>query len=238
MGDRAHKNALFDGLGQVAKALGNGRRAEIIDVLAQGERSVDDLARQVDQTVANTSHHLQVLLRAGLVTTRRAGTRVFYALASDQVAQLWGRLRDVSATHVAELDMLAAAYLGDRTDLDTITREQLLDRLQAGDVVVLDVRPSAEYQAGHIPGAISLPIEDVASRLDEIPAHQQIVAYCRGSYCVYADNAVRLLRDHGQPAARLEDGFPEWSAANLPVTTARPESPADPHLAGRGRRTP
>lgn len=217
MGDRARKDALFDGLARVAKALGNGRRAEIVDVLGQGERSVDELARQVGQSVANTSQHLQLLLGAGLVAARRAGNRVIYSLATPEVARLWALLRHVSATHIAEVDGLAAAYLGDRAALDTVTREQLLDRLRSGDVVVLDVRPSAEYQAGHIPGALSMPVDEVVSKLHEVALDQQVVAYCRGPYCVYADDAVRLLVDRGRPAARLEDGYPEWSAAGLPV---------------------
>ena len=219
MGDRASKDALFDGLARVARALGNGRRAEIVDVLAQGERSVDELARQLAQSVANTSQHLQQLLAAGLVTARRDGIRVFYSLAGPEVTHLWAQLRSVAATHVAELDTLAAAYLGDRTGLETVTREELRVRMRAGGIVVLDVRPVTEYAAGHIAGAVSVPVEDLASRLADLPAGRDVVAYCRGPFCVYADDAVRQLRNLGRPAVRLEDGYPEWALADLPVST-------------------
>ena len=217
MGDRPAKNVLFDALASAGKALGNGRRAELVDVLTQGERSVDELAAEIDQTVANTSQHLQFLLRAGLVRTRRQGTRIYYSLASPEVSALWVAMRQVAAHHVAELDALARAYLGDRSELDTISRGELLDRLHAGDVVVLDVRPTAEYRTGHIPGALSVPISTLDQRLRQLPPDTQVVAYCRGTFCVYADDAVRLLRHHGYRAARLDEGFPEWSHAQLPV---------------------
>lgn len=221
MGDRAAKDALFNGLAGVAKALGNGRRAEIVDVLTQGERSVDELARELDQSVANTSQHLQLLLRTGLVRTRRDGNRVIYALASPRVATLWAAVRDVAADHVAELDRLAAAYLGDRSKLSTVTRKELAARLRDGDVVVLDVRPETEYAAGHIAGAVSLPVGELTRRLRNVPKDRDVVAYCRGPYCVYADDAVRALTRRGYRAARLEDGFPEWARAGLPVDRKR-----------------
>lgn len=217
MADRAAKEALFDALAESAKALANGRRAELIDVLAQGERSVEDLALAIDQTVANTSQHLQRLLRAGLVRTRREGTRIFYDLSSPLVSTLWRTMRRVAEEHVDGLEQLAAAYVGDRSGLDTMTRDQLRERLRAGDVVVLDVRPPAEYAAGHIRGAVSVPIGDLRARLKDIDSGASVVAYCRGSYCVYADEAVRILAGAGHEAARLEDGFPEWAAARLPV---------------------
>ena len=213
------KAALFDGFAQVGKALGSGRRAELVDVLAQGERSVEELAGEIGQSVANTSQHLQQLLRAGLVKTRREGTRVHYALASDQVRDLWQALREVAAAHVAELDRLAEAYLGDRAGLESISQAELRSRLRAGDVVVLDVRPAPEYAAGHIAGARSLPIADLNRRLKDLPKDSDVVAYCRGPYCVYADDAVRLLRRRGYRARRLEDGFPEWARAGLPTAT-------------------
>lgn len=217
MGDRAAKDALFDALAGVAKALGNGRRAEIVDVLAQGERSVEEIAGEVGQSVANTSQHLQTLLRAGLVRTRREGTRVHYRLASPAVQSLWAAVRDVAAEHVAELESLAAAYLGDRSALDSVTRQELASRLRSRNVVVLDVRPEAEYRAGHIAGAVSLPVAELTRRLREIPRDRTVVAYCRGPFCVYADDAVRALRRRGYGAARLEDGFPEWAREGLPV---------------------
>jgi rhodanese-related sulfurtransferase/DNA-binding transcriptional ArsR family regulator len=217
MGDRAAKDALYDGLASVARAFGNGRRAEVVDVLAQGERSVEDLAAQLDQSVANTSQHLQVLLRTGLVRSRREGNRIIYRLASRHVEQLWEAVRDVAAEHVAELDQLAADYLGDRSRLDVVTRDELARRLLDGDVVVLDVRPEAEYTAGHIAGALSVPIDQLARRLRSLPKNHDVVAYCRGPYCVYADDAVRALARRGYRAARLEDGYPEWAHDGLPV---------------------
>jgi rhodanese-related sulfurtransferase len=219
MGDRVAKDALFDGFAEVAKALANGRRAELIDVLAQGERHVEELAGQIDQSVANTSFHLRSLAAAGLVTTRRDGTRIYYRLASDRVVELWSALRDVAAAHHAELEDLVAAYVGDRSRLEEISQAELLKRIKGGDVVVLDVRPASEYAAGHIAGARSVPIEQLAATLTSIPRDVEVVAYCRGPYCVMADDAVRLLRRRGRTARRLTDGFPEWHRASLPVET-------------------
>lgn len=217
MGDRGAKDALFDGFAEVAKALGNGRRAELVDVLAQGERHVEALSDEIGQSVANTSFHLRALAAAGLVSTRRDGTRIYYRLASSRVVDLWVALRDVAAAHHQQLDELARAYLGDRTGLEHIGRDELAARLAAGDVVVIDVRPSAEYEAGHISGARSIPIDDLAASLGALPAGIEVVAYCRGPYCVFADDAVRLLRRHGHHARRLEEGFPEWRHARLPI---------------------
>jgi rhodanese-related sulfurtransferase len=167
--------------------------------------------------VANTSQHLQRLLRSGLVRSRRDGTRIYYSLASPVVGELWRIMRRAAQEHVAGLEKLAADYLGDRSRLRTITRDELRGRLRDRDVVVLDVRPEAEYAAGHIRGAVSIPIADLKSRLGEIPEGTDVVAYCRGPYCVYADEAVRVLTRKGVTAARLEDGFPEWAGARLPV---------------------
>ena len=219
MGNRQAKDALFDAFAEVAKALGNGHRTELIDVLAQGERNVDDLAAEIGQSVANTSFHLRALATAGLVTTRRDGTRIYYRVASARVGELWAALRDVTAAHHAHLDDLAAAYLGDRSRLEQITRSELTDRISAGDIVVIDVRATVEYAAGHIAGARSIPIDQLAARLKDLPAGVEVVAYCRGPYCVFADDAVRLLQRRGRPARRLEDGFPEWERAHLPVAT-------------------
>jgi rhodanese-related sulfurtransferase len=219
MADRVAKAALFDGLVTAAKALASGRRAEIVDVLAQGERPVEEIATEIEQSVANTSQHLQQLLRAGLVRTRRDGTRIYYALADDRVAELWAMLRSVAAEHVAEIERLATAYLGDRGQLQAVTRAELKRRLGRRDVLVLDVRPRAEYEAGHIAGAVSVPIEDLPQRLRDLPPDAEVVAYCRGPYCAYADQAVRALRRRGRRAARLEDGYPEWARAGLPVVS-------------------
>ena len=217
VGDRVAKDALFEGFAEVAKALASGRRAEVVDVLAQGERSVEEIAEEIGQTLANTSHHLRGMARAGLVTTRRDGTRVFYRLASDRVAELWAALRDVAAEHVAGLEKLAAAYLGNRDGIDIIDRNELLKRIKRREVVVLDVRPEAEYAAGHIAGARSVPISELRRHLRALPNDADVVAYCRGPYCVYADDAVRELTRKGYRARRLIDGFPEWKRAGLPV---------------------
>lgn len=219
MGDRVAKDALYDGFAEMAKALANGRRAELIDVLAQGERHVEELADEIGQSIANTSFHLRTLATAGLVTTRRDGTRIYYRLASERVVELWTALRDVAAAHHARLEELAHAYLGDRSRLEEIDRIELAERIEAGDVIVVDVRPTAEYAAGHVPGALSIPVEQLAERLRSIPRDLEVVAYCRGPYCVMADDAVRLLRRRGRRARRLEDGFPEWRRAALPVQT-------------------
>jgi rhodanese-related sulfurtransferase/DNA-binding HxlR family transcriptional regulator len=216
MGDRAAKDALFDAFAEVAKALASGRRAEIVDVLAQGERSVEQLADEIGQSVANTSHHLRAMARAGVLRTRREGTRIVYRLASDRVADVWAALRDIATEHVAGINELADAYVGDRSGLEPVTRAELEARLQAGDTVVLDVRPSAEYEAGHIPGATSVPVGTLR-RLRSLSRDIEIVAYCRGPYCVYADEAVRQLRKRGFTARRLEEGFPEWKRAGLPI---------------------
>lgn len=219
MGNRAAKDALFDAFADVARALGSGRRAEIIDVLAQGERHVEELAGEIAQSVANTSFHLRTLAEAGLVVTRREGTRIYYRLASDRVAELSAALHDVAAAHRAGLDELATAYLGDRERLERIGPDELARRLAEDDLILVDVRPAAEYAAGHITGARSIPLEHLARELRHLPAGTEIVAYCRGPFCVLADDAVRLLTRRGRNARRLEAGFPEWRRAGRPVTT-------------------
>ena len=220
MASGAAKAALFDALASVARALGSGRRAEIVDVLAQGERSVEELAGEISQSVANTSQHLQVLARAGLVRSRREGTRVIYRLASDRVAELWAAVRDVAVRHVADVSVLADEYLGPRDGVEQLSAEELALRLERGDVVVLDVRSGTEFRAGHITGARSVPIEELDRLVGELPKRREVVAYCRGPYCVYADDAVRLLRSRGLKARRLDVGYPEWRRAGLPVETA------------------
>ncbi len=197
--------------------LGEHAPGELIDVLVQGERHVDELADEIGHTVANTSFHLRVLATSGLVTTRRDGTRIYYRLASDRVADLWAAVRDVAAAHHYQLDQLAVAYLGDRGQLDQIGRDELAERIMTGDVVVVDVRPATEYTAGHIAGALSIPIDDLADCIKALPSGVDVVTYCRGPYCVFADDAVRLLRRLGLTASRLEDGFPEWRLAQLPI---------------------
>jgi rhodanese-related sulfurtransferase/DNA-binding transcriptional ArsR family regulator len=221
MGDREAKRALFDEFGRIGRALGSGRRMELLDVLANGERGVEAVAGEVGLTVANASQHLQVLRQAGLVTTRRAGTSVRYRLAGPDVFELWRTLRTLAGARLAELERLADAYLGARDELEPVTREELARRLEDGDeLVVLDVRPAAEYAAGHLPGAVSIPVGELRRRLAELPGDREIVAYCRGPYCAFAHEAVALLRQEGLAARRLEDGLPEWQAAGLAV--ARP----------------
>ena len=217
MSDRQAKSSLYDAFATVAQALANGRRAELVDVLAQGERSVEDAAAEIDQSVANTSQHLRVLARAGVATSRRDGNRVLYRLAGDRVEALWEALRAMAAEHVAGLDRLTADYLGDRSGLEQVGRQELARRLDDDALVVWDVRPPAEYVAGHLPGAVSVPPAEIRRRLDDVPDGADVVAYCRGPFCVYADDAVRQLTGRGHHALRLEDGFPEWRRAGLPV---------------------
>jgi rhodanese-related sulfurtransferase/DNA-binding transcriptional ArsR family regulator len=219
--DRAAKAALFDEFARAAKALASGRRIELVDVLANGERPVEALAGEVGLSVANTSQHLQVLRQAGLVTARRQGTSVHYRLAAPEAFQLWRVLRTVAASRLAEVERLATTYLGARDELEPVTREELARRLQDGDsVLVLDVRPAAEHAAGHLPGAVSIPVGELRRRLAELPADREIVAYCRGPYCAFAQEAVAVLRAAGFQARRLEDGLPEWAAAGLAVSHA------------------
>jgi rhodanese-related sulfurtransferase/DNA-binding MarR family transcriptional regulator len=218
MADRDAKDALYEGFAEVARALASGRRAEIVDLLAQGERPVEQVAAEIGQSVANTSHHLRAMARAGLVTTRRDGTRIYYSLASDRVAELWSALTQVAAEHVAGVRQLAEAYVGNRDVIEAVSRDELAARLARGEVVLLDVRPAAEYAAGHIAGAQSAPVTELGQHVSALPAGTDVVAYCRGPYCVYADEAVRELNSHGFHARRLADGFPEWKRAGLPVT--------------------
>jgi rhodanese-related sulfurtransferase len=214
---RQAKNALFDGFATMAAALASGRRAEIVEVLAQGERTVEEVAEAIDQSLANTSHHLRTLARAGLVTSRRQGTYVRYRLASAKVADVWLALRDLAAEQLDDIERLARDYLGEREGIEPIGREELLERLERGEVVLVDARPEDEYAAGHLPGAVSVPPDRLEELLDSLPADGDIVAYCRGPYCVYADDAIRHLAARGRHALRLEDGLPEWRRAGGPI---------------------
>jgi len=218
MGDGQLKDALFEQLARVGKALGNGKRLELLDLLAQAERSVESLATAARLNVTTASAHLQALKQAGLVSTRKQGTKVFYRLAGDDVVELLLRAREVAAVRLPDVTAARDAYLGGTDGIEVIGREELLRRALAGEVTVLDVRPAVEYAAMHLPGAVNIPIDELAARLDDVPDGSLVVAYCRGGYCVFAHDAVRLLREHGRPAARLEDGMLEWRLAGLPVT--------------------
>lgn len=210
------KQRLFDAFASIGKALSSGRRVELVDVLAQGQRSVEELAGEIGQSMPNTSQHLQVLARLGLVMSRRDGNRVLYRLAGPEVEAAWDALRAVAAAHVGGLDRLAEDYLGDRSRLEQVSRRELVERLADG-VAVWDVRPRSEFEAGHVPGAVSVPPKEIEQRLAELPDDVEVVAYCRGPYCVFADDAVRALSAAGRRARRLEDGFPQWRQAGLPV---------------------
>jgi len=219
MGDPAAKVELFDSLARVGKALGSGTRLELLDLLAQGERSVEALAGAARLGVSTCSAHLQTLRQAGLVATRRVGTKVYYRLAGSDVAALYALLRDVAGNHFAQAAEARRTYLG-VDDTDAVDRDELRRRLAAGQVIAVDVRPGEEYTAGHIPGAVSIPLDQLADRLGDLPAGLEVVAYCRGAYCVMAHDAVRLLKAHGRRAARLREGMLEWRLADLPVEAA------------------
>src|SRR5213078_3284313 len=205
------KHALFEAIAVMGKAFASPRRLELLDLLAQAPRTVDELARASGQSTANTSQHLQALHAAGMVTRTREGTSVRYALAGDEVLALWLSLRDASVARLAEVERAARDYLGD--DVDAIGRDELMARLRRGDVVLVDVRPAEEFEAGHIDGARSVPLEELEDRLAELSADHEVVAYCRGPYCVYAYEAVRQLQAAGRRARRLEEGWPEWKLA-------------------------
>ena len=222
MGDRAAKTELFEQYARVGKALSAPKRLDLLDLLAQGERTVDALARAAGVGVSTASMHLQTLRQAGLVHTRKEGTSVHYRLAGDDVAGLYADLRDVALAHLADADRARVAYLGgdDAGEADDVPREELMRRARSGQVVVLDVRPHHEYASGHIPGAVSVPVEELEQRLAELPAGVQVVAYCRGAYCVLAYDAVRLLTRHGRSAKRLREGMLEWRLAGMPIQSS------------------
>jgi rhodanese-related sulfurtransferase/DNA-binding transcriptional ArsR family regulator len=214
---RPFKDQLFEQFSRIGKALANPHRLELIDLLAQGERSVEDLAREAAMSVANTSRHLQELRAARLVEVRREGLYGYYRLADERVFGVWRAMRELGEARLAEIDRLVETYLTNRGALEAVCAEELLAKTHEGGVVVLDVRPEEEYRAGHIPGARSVPLERLEAYLEEIPKDQEIVAYCRGPYCVFSDEAVSVLTARGYQASRLTEGFPEWRAAGYPV---------------------
>jgi len=213
----ARKSHVYEQTARVAKALANGKRLELVDLLAQAERTVEGLARAAGLGITTASAHLQSLKQGGLVATRREGTRVYYRLASDEVADLYARMREVAVGHLADVAAATAAFMGSETE--QVSRDELIRRAEAGEVTVLDVRPREEYEAGHIPGAVSIPLDELASRLAELPDGIDVVAYCRGAYCVLAPEAVRLLAQRGRRAQRLATGMLEWRLDGLPVET-------------------
>jgi rhodanese-related sulfurtransferase/predicted transcriptional regulator len=206
--DRRAKTELFEAIAVMGKAFASPVRLELLDLLAQAPRSVEELAQASDQSTANASQHLQALHAAGLVTRERDGTRVRYALAGDETLRVWLSLRQASAARLAEVERAAREYLGG--DVEAIDRDELVARMARGDVVLVDVRPQEEYAAGHIEGARSIPLEELERRLSELPRGREVVAYCRGPFCAYAHQAVRQLRAAGRKARRLEEGWPEW----------------------------
>lgn len=214
---QAFKSELFEEFARIGKALSSGRRLELLELLAQGERSVEELAAETGMSVANTSQHLQVLRSAHLVDVRREGTYARYRLSDENVLRLWLSLREVGEKQLAEIERVVESFFKDRKGLEATTCEDLLKHLEAGSVVVLDVRPEQEYRAGHIRGARSIPVSELEARLKEIPRKKTVVAYCRGPYCVLADEAVAILRAKGLNALRLGGGFPDWKARGLPV---------------------
>jgi len=224
MGDRAFKADLYRQFARLGKALASPARLELLDLLAQGERSVEDLAQEANLGVANASAHLQALGRAQLVASRKAGLRVYYRLADQSVFRLWVALREAGEHQLAEIDRLVATYLQDRQSLQPISSEELARRLTDGETLVLDVRPLLEYRQGHIAGARSIPVEELEQRLAELAPHRQIVAYCRGPYCVFADEAVTVLRAHGFSAERYAEGYPDWAVAGFPVERDQAET--------------
>lgn len=220
MGDMNLKAALFEQLARVGKGLANGKRLELLDLLAQSERTVDALASAAGLNLTTASAHLQILKQAGLVSTRRDGTRIFYRLSGSDVMDLFVRARQIAARYLPDVQAARDTYLGDGHGITSIDRDELAQRMSAGEVTVVDVRPELEYAAGHLAGAINIPIGELEERLGEIPEQTEVVAYCRGPYCVFAHEAVRLLRGHGRQASRLTDGVTEWRLAGFPVATA------------------
>lgn len=217
MNHRAFKNEINEQFARIAKALANSHRLELIDLLAQGERSVDELAKETALSVANTSQHLQALRDAHLVISRKDGIRVYYRLSDSTVYQLVQNIREIAERQLAEVERIVNTYLTERKLMEPVTLNELMSRLSEPGLVILDVRPTVEYTQGHISGARSIPIDQLESRLNELPQDQEIVAYCRGTYCVFSDEAVVVLTAKGYKARRMEDGYPDWQLANLPT---------------------
>ena len=220
MSHRPFKDRLYAEFATIGKALASPHRLELLDLLGQGERSVDELAQEIGQSLANTSAHLQVLRQARLVDSDKRGLNVVYRLAAPEVFALWQTLRDLGSARLAEIDRLVETFLTDRANLAAVDLEELKRLVADGSVVLLDVRPALEYRQGHIPDARSIPVEELDQRLAELPRDREVVAYCRGPYCVFSDEAAQLLQTQGFQVRRFEAGFPEWRAAGLPIATS------------------
>jgi rhodanese-related sulfurtransferase len=221
MQPRVFKDRLYGQYARIGKALGNPARLEMLELLAQGERTVESLTTELGLSTANTSQHLQVLRGAGLVESRRSGLFIHYRLADDAIVQLSTAIRTVAERRLADLDRLVRNEFKGRSDADAVSLTELLDRARRNEVVILDTRPTNEYRAGHIPGAISVPVDELHQRLRRLPKNKDYVAYCRGPYCVYADRAVEILQAGGRRARRLKEGFPEWKAAGFPIEVSQ-----------------
>jgi len=214
---RAFKDEIYEQFARIGKAFSSGSRLELIDLMAQRERTVDELAEETDMSVANTSRHLQVLKGERLVRRRKEGTRAYYTLAGPEVYRAWKAMRSLAEARLAEVEETVKRYLSDREEMEALSPEELEERLERDDVLVLDVRPEEEYEAGHIPGARSIPHDRLEEHLGDLPDDREIVAYCRGPYCVYSDDAVRELREQGREALRLTEGLPDWLVEGRPV---------------------
>lgn len=214
---RSFKDEIYDQFARIGKAFSSASRLELIDLLAQRERTVDELAAETEMSVANTSRHLQVLKGERLVRRRKEGTRAYYTLASPEVYRAWKAVRTLAEARLAEVEETVQRYLSDRDEMTALSPEELETRIENDDILVLDVRPEEEYETGHIPGARSIPIDQLEERLDELPEEKEIVAYCRGPYCVYSDDAVRCLQEEGREAHRLTEGLPDWFVEGRPV---------------------
>lgn len=227
MSSDTFKQQLFAQFARIGKAVSNGHRLELLEFLAQGERSVENLAKVAGLSVANTSQHLQQMRAAGLVASRKEGQHVFYRLADDEVVGLMRVLRGIAEKTLVEVEKLVNVYLTTKDDLEPVSAEELLERTRQGEVTVLDVRPPEEFAAGHVAGAVNIPLQDLQRKLRTLSRDREVVAYCRGPYCVLAYEAVARLREQGYEARRLQYGYPEWKQAGLPVQeTEKPEKSA------------
>jgi len=217
MNKRQFKDSVYSELARITKSMANPHRLEIIEFLAQGEFSVEKIAEQVHLPIANTSQHLQVLKQAQLVDINRQGNFIYYRLSNNNVFKAWKAVRELGVERIAAIEKVVKEFRKSKFDLETVTIDELLEKLDSGKVTILDVRPESEYKQGHIANAISIPIEELSKRLKELPKRSEIVAYCRGPFCVYADEAVALLTKAGYKATRLEEGFPDWKIQELPI---------------------